>query len=136
MPIVALGPAFAGELLAALGDDDMNMRGVVLPPAIAIIVASGGGAMDSDGVIDNADRTRFELAVEGHIAFAAYTMDGDVITFTHTIVPKELEGRGIASRLIDHALGDVKARGLKIVPQCPFVAAYIRKHPEWAAVLA
>jgi predicted GNAT family acetyltransferase len=51
-------------------------------------------------------------------------------------VPRELEGRGIASRLIGHALGEAKARGLKVVPQCPFVAAYIQKHPEWQAVLA
>ncbi|MCP3732632.1 N-acetyltransferase [Sphingomonas sp. MG17] len=92
--------------------------------------------MDSDSVIDNAERSRFELAVEGHTAFAAYTIDGDTITFTHTVVPPALEGRGIASRLILHALTDVKARGLKVIAQCPFVAAYIRKHPEWEAVLA
>lgn len=92
--------------------------------------------MNSDAVTDNAARSRFELAVEGHVAFAAYKIDGDVITFTHTVVPKELEGQGIASRLIAHALNEAKARGLKVVPQCPFVAAYIRKHPEWEAVLA
>lgn len=91
--------------------------------------------MDSD-VTDNRARCRFELPVEGHVAFAAYTLDGEVITFTHTVVPSELEGRGIASRLIGHALEDVKARGLRVVPQCPFVAAYIKKHPEWEAVLA
>jgi len=92
--------------------------------------------VDKDDVIDNAARNRFELAVEGRTAFAAYAIDGDVVTFTHTVVPPEFEGRGIASRLIDHALGEAKARGLKVVPQCPFVAAYIRKHPEWEAVLA
>jgi predicted GNAT family acetyltransferase len=92
--------------------------------------------MNSDGVIDNAAQRRFELPVEGRTAFAAYEIDGDVITFTHTVVPRELEGRGIASRLIGHALGEAKARGLKVVPQCPFVAAYIQKHPEWQAVLA
>lgn len=91
--------------------------------------------MDS-GVIDNQDRSRFELAVAGRTAFAAYAVAGDIITFTHTVVPPELEGRGIASRLIGHALSEAKARGLKVVPQCPFVAAYIRKHPEWEAVLA
>lgn len=92
--------------------------------------------MDSDGVIDNSARSRFELAVDGRTAFAAYTIDGEVITFTHTVVPPELEGQGIASKLIGHALNDVKARGLKVIPQCPFVAAYIRKHPEWEALLA
>lgn len=92
--------------------------------------------MNRDEVIDNETRNRFELPVEGHTAFAAYTIDGDVLTFTHTVVPRELEGRGIASRLIAHALDDAKTRGLKIVPQCPFVAAYIKKHPEWEALLA
>ncbi len=92
--------------------------------------------MESDGVIDNGERSRFELKVEGHTAFAAYAIDGGVITFTHTVVPPVLEGRGIASRLILHALTDVKARGLRVVAQCPFVAAYIAKHPEWAPLLA
>ena len=91
--------------------------------------------MDSD-VTDSRDRSRYELAVEGHTAFAAYRIDGEVITFTHTVVPQALEGRGVASRLILHALTDVRERGLKVIAQCPFVAAYIRKHPEWAELLA
>lgn len=91
--------------------------------------------MDTD-VTDNRDRSRYELAAEGHTAFAAYTIDGNVITFTHTVVPAALEGRGIASRLILHALTDVRDRGLRVIAQCPFVAAYIRKHPEWAELLA
>ncbi len=87
-------------------------------------------------VHDNKDRNRFELQVGDYIARAHYVIDGDVITFTHTVVPPELEGQGIASRLIKAALEDVRARGLKVVPQCPFVAAYIDKHPEWREVLA
>ena len=92
--------------------------------------------MDSDEIRDNAERNRFELVEDGHLARADYVIDGDVITFTHTIVPPALEGRGIASRLILHALTDARARGLRVVAQCPFVAAYIRKHPEWAELLA
>jgi predicted GNAT family acetyltransferase len=91
--------------------------------------------MDDAQIRDNRERSRFEVTVEGHVAHADYRIDGDVITFTHTIVPPALEGRGIASRLILHALNDVRARGLRVVPQCPFVAAYIRKHPEWADLL-
>ncbi len=91
--------------------------------------------MDDAQISDNRERSRFEVTVEGHVAHADYRIDGDVITFTHTIVPPALEGRGIASRLILHALNDVRARGLRVVPQCPFVAAYIRKHPEWADLL-
>ncbi len=92
--------------------------------------------MDSDRVIDDAAHSRFELAVDGHTAFAAYQIGEGVITFTHTVVPREVEGRGVASRLIAHALGEAKARGLRVVPQCRFVAAYIDKHPQWAALLA
>lgn len=87
-------------------------------------------------VVDNKERHRFELVEDGNTAFAAYTIDGDVITFTHTVVPKAIEGRGVASRLILAALTDVKARGLKVVPRCPFVKAYIERHPEWQDVLA
>lgn len=92
--------------------------------------------MDSDAIRDNAERHRFEVVVDGHLARADYVIDGDVITFTHTIVPPALEGRGVASRLIRHGLSEARARGLKVVPQCPFAAAYIRKHPEWADLLA
>ena len=92
--------------------------------------------MESDTVTDNRDRSRYELMVDGHTAFAAYKIDDDVITFTHTVVPPALEGRGIASRLILFALTDVRDRGLSVIAQCPFVAVYIRKHPEWADLLA
>ena len=91
--------------------------------------------MESDAIRDNAERHRFEVVVDGHLARADYVIDGDVITFTHTIVPPALEGRGIASRLIRHALSEARDRGLRVVPQCPFVAAYIRKHPEWTDLL-
>lgn len=91
--------------------------------------------MESDAIHDNTQRHQFELTVDGRHARAEYVIDGDVITFTHTIVPPALEGRGIASRLIRHGLSEARARGLRVVPQCPFVAAYIRKHPEWADLL-
>jgi predicted GNAT family acetyltransferase len=87
-------------------------------------------------VIDNRDASRYELVEDGHKAVAAYQLAGDTITFTHTIVPEALQGRGVASRLIKAALDDVRARGLKVVAQCPFVAAYIERHPEERDLLA
>mgnify|MGYP006148477709 FL=1 len=82
-------------------------------------------------VRDNPDRQRFELVEQGHLAFAEYQIESDVITFTHTVVPASLQGMGVGSRLIEGALTDVRSRGLKVRPQCTFVAAYIARHPEW-----
>ena len=79
---------------------------------------------------DNPSEYRFELEQDGATAFAAYRIQGDTITFTHTIVPPALEGHGVASRLIAYALGEARGRGLKVVPQCSFVAAYMQRHPE------
>ena len=81
-------------------------------------------------VRDNKAEQEFELAVDGYRALAAYQMEGDVIVFTHTVVPKAIEGRGVASTLIRAALDSARDQGLKVVPQCPFVAAYMQRHPE------
>ena len=82
-------------------------------------------------VRDNREAQRFELEEQGHLAHADYDLDGDVITFTHTIVPASLQGMGVGSRLIEGALRDVRSRGLKVRAKCTFVAAYLAKHPEW-----
>jgi predicted GNAT family acetyltransferase len=87
-------------------------------------------------VVDNRARERFELGADGHRAFAHYHREDGRIIFTHTLVPPELEGRGIGSRLIAAALAQVRAEGLKVVPQCPFVRAYIDKHSEERDLLA
>jgi hypothetical protein len=86
-------------------------------------------------VTDNTARQRFELEVEGHLAIAFYKMDGNVITFIHTEVPPELNGKGVGARLVQGALDRVRAAGLKIVPQCPFIKAWIGKHPEYKDLL-
>jgi predicted GNAT family acetyltransferase len=86
-------------------------------------------------VVDNKGRQRFELEVQGHIAMAFYRMDGKVITFIHTEVPPELNGRGVGSILVKGALDQVRAAGLKVIPQCPFVKAWIGKHPEYRDLL-
>jgi len=89
-----------------------------------------------DEVRDNKDKRRFELAVDGRTAFSQYRLAPGAITFLHTEVPKELEGRGIGSKLVRGELQAVRALGLKVVAKCPFVAAYIRKHPEFQDLLA
>ena len=86
-------------------------------------------------VRDNPATHRFELAADGHVAVAYYQLKPGVITFTHTEVPHELEGAGVGSRLVRGALEAVRARGLKVVAQCPFVSAYIAKHAEFGDLL-
>lgn len=85
---------------------------------------------------DNPAQSRFDLEQDGETAFAAYRLKGGTITFTHTIVPKPLEGQGIASRLIAFALAEARAKGLRVVPECSFVAAYIERHPDTQDLLA
>jgi uncharacterized protein len=87
-------------------------------------------------VRDNPAESRYELDVDGNQAIAAYSRDGDVLVFTHTRVPEALQGHGVGSELIHGVLHDVDARGLKLVPQCPFVEAYLEKHPEWRGLVA
>lgn len=82
-------------------------------------------------VVDNKAESRFELAVDGSMAIAEYRISGDTIHFTHTETPYALQGRGVGSKLIGAALTSAKARGLKIVPRCSFVADYIARHPEF-----
>ena len=89
----------------------------------------------SDTVQNIPSEKRYELGVDGHVAATYYKLADGVITFIHTEVPKELEGRGVGSKLIKGALDQVRADGLKVVAQCPFVKAYIGKHAEYADLL-
>lgn len=86
-------------------------------------------------VVNNRLHQRFELEVEGHVAKSFYKLADGVITFVHTEVPSELGGRGIGSRLIQGALDQVRAEGLKVVVECPFVKAFIDKRPEYRNLL-
>jgi uncharacterized protein len=86
-------------------------------------------------VVNNGAECRYELAVEDHIAATYYEIADGVITFVHTEVPPELGGKGIGSRLIKGALDQVRTDGLKVIAKCPFVKAYIDKHPDYADLL-
>ena len=87
-------------------------------------------------VIDNSAEQRFELAEGGYTAVASYRLEGDKISFTHTVVPEEIEGQGVGSRLIQAALDRVREKGLKVEPLCYFVKGYIERHPEYQDLLA
>lgn len=81
---------------------------------------------------DNAERHRFELRSGGEVAaFSEYNAIKGALLFTHTEVLPAHEGSGYGSKLVAFALDEVRRRGLHAIPACPFVAAYIRKHPEY-----
>ena len=80
---------------------------------------------------DNPAQHRFEADLgDGTLAVAEYEIFPDRIVFTHTGVPPQHEGRGIGSALIRFALASARQRGLKVIPVCPFFAAFIRRHSE------
>jgi uncharacterized protein len=87
-------------------------------------------------VRNNEAESRYELEAGGATAIAGYRMRDGAVAFTHTEVPVELEGQGIATRLIDGAVADVRRRGLKMVPLCGFVRHYVETHPETRDLLA
>lgn len=86
---------------------------------------------------DNGARRCYELRDGGKlVAVAEYRLEGRTITFVHTEVPPEYEGRGYADELAGQALDDADRRGLQVMPACSFFAAYIRRHPRYAPLLA
>jgi predicted GNAT family acetyltransferase/glutaredoxin len=79
----------------------------------------------------NPDESRYEITIgDRMIGFAAYRRRGDNVVFTHTEIDPSCEGRGYGSLLVAHALADVRRQGLTVVPLCPFVAAYVARHPD------
>lgn len=85
---------------------------------------------------NNKSKSRFELDIDDHLAFVEYTASPSSLTLTHTEVPKELGGRGVGSILAKAVLENIRDQGLKVDPQCAFIAAYIDKHPEFAGLVA
>ncbi len=86
----------------------------------------------ADTVVNNTTAHRFELAIDGFLGKAWYRLSPGKITFTHTDVPKELAGRGVGTTLAKAALDHARAENLKVVPLCPFIAAYIKKNASYA----
>jgi len=88
-------------------------------------------------VTDRPDQLRYEIEVDGEIAgFLLYRREPGVLELVHTDVDPKWEGQGVGAALVKGALDDVRARGLKMRPYCPFVAAYLRRHPEYEDLVA
>lgn len=89
---------------------------------------------DTIEIVRNDATRRYELTVDGAQAgYAQFRTGPGAIVFTHTVVKPEFEGRGLGSRLATFVLDDAVARGVRIVPECPFIAAYLRRHTEYEA---
>ncbi len=78
---------------------------------------------------------RFITEIDGHLAHADYTLDGTRMTFTHTFVPPELRGRGIAEQLVRLALAYARERNLRVIPACSYVSTFIARHSEFHDLL-
>jgi predicted GNAT family acetyltransferase len=84
----------------------------------------------------NEDAGRYEAHLDGRrIGLATYYLRGDVVVLPHTETEPAFGGRGYAGRLVRFALEDIRARGQRVDPACPFVAHYVQQHPEYADLL-
>ena len=85
-------------------------------------------------ITDNTAARRYETHLEGYTAHVDYEHDDDMMVITHTIVPQELGGRGIAADLTRHVLDDARSRGLKVDPLCSYTRTWITRHPEYQSL--
>ncbi|NSL86485.1 GNAT family N-acetyltransferase [Chitinophaga solisilvae] len=83
----------------------------------------------------NQAQHRFETTVDGHTAFIVYARFPGGIAYIHTEVPPELEGKGIASQMAKYVLDYARTNNLKVRPLCPYVNAYMKRHPEYNDLL-
>ncbi len=86
-------------------------------------------------LIHNEDGNQYEFQIEGRVAKVEYILKFPSIYLTHIEVPSSLEKQGIGSQLVLKVLEELKMKKLAVVPLCPFVAAYIKEHPEWMKIV-
>jgi predicted GNAT family acetyltransferase len=86
--------------------------------------------------INNTSRHRYEMVVNDWMAYVTYAQTGNEITLLHTCVPTALEGQGIGSELARSVLDDIRQRNLRVVPECAFIAGFIKRHREFQDLLA
>jgi predicted GNAT family acetyltransferase len=97
---------------------------------------AGMAAPEHIEVTDASDRERYELSLDGDVVgLTAYRARPGLIAFVHTEVDERVRGCGLGDRLIRFALEDARARGLAVLPFCPFVKAFIERHREFEALV-
>lgn len=82
-------------------------------------------------VIHNAEKDRFETWIDNELSKLDYLLDEDTIVMTHVGVYPEHRGQGVAGKLVEVALNHAEKNSLRVIPMCPYVAAYIRRHPQY-----
>ena len=82
-------------------------------------------------VEDRPDLNRYEIDVDGQVAFLTYRRKDDHILLAHTEVPESLRGQGLGQELARHALEEARTTGTHVVVKCPFVTAWLRRHKEY-----
>ncbi|HEY2344966.1 MAG TPA: GNAT family N-acetyltransferase [Xanthomonadaceae bacterium] len=83
-------------------------------------------------IIDNTQRQRLEVEVDGHPSVLEYRIEGATLVIRHTEVPEALAGRGIASALMKHAVDMARANAMQVEPRCAYAASWLRRHPDQA----
>ncbi len=87
-------------------------------------------------VTDVPERNRYEITADGEVAgYAQYVRRGNRVIFVHTEIDTRFEGQGLAATLVSAALDDVRTKGDRVVPLCPYVTRYIERHPEYADLI-
>ena len=87
-------------------------------------------------VVDNKEKSRFEIALDGDFAHVDYRWYHGKLAIMHTEVPEANEGKGIAAAMVKHVLDYARKEGLKIWVYCPYTAMYIKRHPEYQDLVA
>lgn len=92
-------------------------------------------APDDIAVTHNESENRFETLVDGQLAICEYRLEGDRMIFTHTFVPSQLRGRGVAQKLVEVALKHAMENKRRVVPACSYVEAFIARRPEFQVLV-
>lgn len=106
------------------------------PETAAASPGAGSGGAEEYEVVHNEELQRYEVRLGSEVAFLAYFPQGDILHLFATEVPPAFRGRGIAGRMVKHALEEARAAGKKVVPGCPYVASYIKRNPQYKDLVA
>ncbi len=91
---------------------------------------------NTEHVVNNAKKFRFEVISGALVSKLEYRLGRDTIALVHTEVPEELQGQGIGSAIVRTALQHARDNELTVLPYCPFVASYLARHPEWEDIVS